>query len=89
MSCVSNQFISWAGSISIGTSGNEVSKELSSESDRELSKDCERRSFVLSISESSGDCDNWVAVVSIGVSFGNWTTVSAVYVETGSLAILV
>ena len=66
-----------------------MSKESSSESVRELSKDCERRPVVGSISESLGDCDNWMAAVSIGVSFGKSTTVSALYVETGSLTILV
>ena len=48
-----------------------------------------RRFSVGFISESSKDCDNWYVAVSLGVSIGNWTTVSALYVDKGSLIILV
>ena len=69
-------------------SDNEVSKESSSESGRELSKDCERRSSVRSTSESSGDCEDWSAAASIGANCGKWITVAALYGEPGCLTIL-
>ena len=62
VSCVSSWFINCTGSISIGSSGNEVSKELSLESVREASNDCDswsrfvKRSWVESTKESAGDC---------------------------------
>ena len=40
-SCVKSWFINCTGSISIRSSGNEVSKELSLESVRELSNNCD------------------------------------------------
>ena len=69
MSWVSNCFINWTGSISIGMSDNEVSRESSSESGGELSKDCERRSCVGSTSESLGDGQDCSAARLIGA---NW-----------------
>ena len=72
-----------------------MSKELSSESVQELSNDCDswlqsvRRSSTKSIRESSGNCGMWLTVVSNGVSFGNWTTVSPLCVDQGPLTILV
>ena len=41
MSCVKSWFINRTGSISIGSSGNEMSKELSLESVREESNNCD------------------------------------------------
>ena len=41
VSCVNSWFINCTGSISIGSSGNEMSKELSLESVREVSNDCD------------------------------------------------
>ena len=41
VSYVKSLFINCTGSISIGSSGNEVSKELLCESVRELSNDCD------------------------------------------------
>ena len=48
-----------------------------------LDKEC--RSSNESIRESSGDGDNRLTTVSNGVSFGNWTTVSLLRVDHGSL----
>ena len=47
--------------------------------------DKECRSSNESIRESSGDGDNRLTTVSNGVSFGNWTTVSLLCVDHGSL----
>ena len=61
VSCVNSWFINCTGSIS-GSSGNEVSEELSFESVREVSNDCDswsrsvRRSRAESTGESAGDC---------------------------------
>ena len=41
MSCINSWFINCTGSISRGISGDEMSKELSSESVQELSNDCD------------------------------------------------
>ena len=71
----------------------EMSKELSSESAQELSNDCDswlqsvRWSSAESIRESSGDCGIWLTAVSNRVSFSNWTTVSPLWVDQGSLTI--
>ena len=62
MSCVKSWFINSTGSISIGSSGNEMSKELSFEPVREVSNNCDswswsvRRSWAESTRESAGDC---------------------------------
>ena len=93
VSYVKSLFINCTGSITIGSSGNEVSKELLCESVRELSNDCDswsrslRWSCTESISESVGDCGWWKTVASNGVSFGNWTTVSPHCIDQGSLMI--
>ena len=85
---------SWTGTISIGSSGNEVSKELSSESVWELPKDCEgelrsvRWLSVGSSNESSEDGDNRLTTVSIEVSFGNCTTISPRCIDQCFLTIL-
>ena len=57
-------FINCTGSISVGSSGNEMSKELSLESVGEVPKDCDswsrsvRRSWAESTRESAGDCES-------------------------------
>ena len=89
MSWVSNWFINWTGSISIGMLDNKVSRELSSESGEELSKDCERWSSVGSTSESSGDGEDWSAAGLIGANCGKWITVAALHGKSGGLMILV
>ena len=67
-------FINCTGSISVGSSGNEMSKELSLESDRELSNDFDswslsvRQSWAESTRESAGDCGWRLTVVSNGVT---------------------
>ena len=81
VSCAS-WFINWTGSISIGSSGNEVSEEVSLESVQEVSNNCDswsrsvRWSWDDSTRESAGDCGWRVTVVSNGVCCGNWTTLS-------------
>ena len=93
MSCVKNWFISWTGFISIGSSGNEMSKGLSLESVRELSNDCDsclqsvRRSWAESTRESAGDCGWQLAVVSDGIRCGNWMKVSLRCTDQGSVTI--
>ena len=85
---------SWTGTISIGSSGNEVSKELSSESVWELPKDCEGELRSVrwlsggSSNESSEDGDNRLTTVSIEVSFGNCTTISPRCIDQCFLTIL-
>ena len=89
--CVNSWFINCTGSISVGSSGNEVSKELSLESVREVSNHCDswsrsvRRSWAESTRESAGDCEWRVTVVSNGVYCCNWTTVSPRCIDQGSV----
>ena len=89
VSCVNSWFINCTGSISIGSSGNELSKELSLESVREVSNDCDswsrsvRWSWAASTRESAGDCGWRLTVVSNGVRCGNWTTVSPHCIDQG------
>ena len=89
--CVNSWFINCTSSISIGSSGNEVSKELSLESVREVSNHCDswswsvRWSWAESTRESAGDCGWRVTVVSNGVYCGNWTTVSPHCIDQGSV----
>ena len=70
-----------------------MSKELSLESVRELSNDCNswsqsvRRSWDESTRESVGDCGWRLTVVSNGVRCGNWTTVSPRCIDQGSVTI--
>ena len=93
VSCVNIWFIIWTGSISFGSSGSKVSKELSSESVGELSKDCEselilgRWLSVGSSNESAEDGDNRLTTVSTEVSFVNCTTISPHCMDQGSLTI--
>ena len=64
VSCVNSSFINCTGSVSIRSSGNKMSKELSLESVREVSNDCDswsqsvRRSWAESTRESAGDCES-------------------------------
>ena len=94
VSCVKSWFINCTGSISFGSSGNEMSKELSLESVRELPNDCDswswpvRRSSAESTRESAGECGWRLTVLSNGVCCGNWTTVSPGCIDQGSLTIL-
>ena len=94
VSCVKSWFINCTGSISFGSSGNEMSKELSLESVRELPNDCDswswpvRRSSAESTRESVGECGWRLTVLSNGVCCGNWTTVSPGCIDQGSLTIL-
>ena len=89
VSCVSSWFINWTVSISIGNLGNEVFEEVSLESVREASNNCDswswsvRRSWTQSTKESVGDCGWWLRVVSNGVRCGNWTTVSPRCIDQG------
>ena len=82
VSCVSSWFINCTGSISIGSSGGEMSKELSLEFVREVFSDCDRwsrsvrRSWSESTRESAGYCEWRLTVVSNRVRCGNWTTIS-------------
>ena len=91
-SCVKSWFINCTGSISLGSSGK-VSKELLLESVREQSIDCDswsrpvRRSWAKSIRESVGRCGWRLTNVSKGVRSGNWTTVSPLCNDQGSLTI--
>ena len=93
VSCAKSWFINCTGSISIGSSGNEMSKELSLESVRELPNDCDswshpvRRSWAESTRESVGECGWRLTVLSNGVCCGNWTTVSPGCIDQGSLTI--
>ena len=91
VSCVKSWFINCTGSISIESSGNEMSKELSLESVRELSNDSwslsVRWSWAESTRESVGNCGWWLTVVSNGVCRGNWMTVSPCCIDQGSVTI--
>ena len=93
VSCVKSWFINCTGSISIGSSGNEMSKELSLEFAREVSNDCDswswsvRRSWAESTRESAGYCQWRLTFVSNGVRCGNWTTVSPRWIDQVSVTI--
>ena len=93
LSCVKSWFINCTGSISIGSSGNEMSKELSLESVREVSNDCDswsrsvRRSWADFTRESAGDCGWRLTVVSNGVCCGNWKAVSPCCIDQGFVTI--
>ena len=93
MSCVKSWFINCTGSISVASSGNEMSEDLSLESVREVSNDCDswsqsvKRLWVESTRESAGDCGWRLTVVSNGVRCGNWTTVSRHCIDQGSIGI--
>ena len=64
VSCVNSWFINCTGSVSIGSSDNKMSKELSLESVREVSNDCDswsqsvRWSWAESTRKSAGDCES-------------------------------
>ena len=68
-----------------------MSEELSLESDRKVSNDCDswsrsvRRSWTESTRESVGDCGWRVTVVSNGLRCGNGTTVSPRCIDQGSV----
>ena len=70
VSCVKSWFINCTGSISVGSSGNEMSKELSLKSVREVFNDCDswsqsvRQSWAESTRESAGDCGRQLTIVS-------------------------
>ena len=85
MSCVKSWFINCTGPISIESSGNEVSKELSLESVQEVSNDCDSWSWAGSTRESAVDCECQLTVVSNGVRCENWTTVSPRSIDQGSV----
>ena len=91
VSCVKSWFINCTGSISIGSSGNEMSKELSLESVRQQSNDSwslsVRWSWAESTRESVGNCGCRLTVVSNGVCRGNWMTVSPCCIDQGSVTI--
>ena len=89
VSCINSWFINCIGSISIGSSGNDMSQKLWLESVWEVSNDCDswsrsvRRSWAESNRESTGDCGWRVTVASNGVCCGNWTTVSPRFIDQG------
>ena len=91
VSCVKSWFINCTGSISVGSSGNEMSKELSLESVQEVFNDCDswsrsvRQSWAESTRESAGDCGRQLTVVSNRVRRGNWTTISPRCIDQGSV----
>ena len=91
VSCVKSWFINCTGFISVGSSGNKMSKELSLESVWEVSNDCDRwsrsvrRSWAESTRESAGDCEWQLTVASNEVRCGNWTTVSPCCIDQGSV----
>ena len=91
VSCVKNWFINCTGSISIGSSGNDMCKELSLESVRELFNDSwswsVRWSWAESTREPVGNCGWRLTVVSNGVRCGNWMTVSPCCIDQGSVTI--
>ena len=91
VSCVKSWFINCTGSISIGSSGNEMSKKLSLESVRQQSNDSwslsVRWSWAESTRESVGNCGCRLTVVSNGVCRGNWMTVSPCCIDQGSVTI--
>ena len=89
VSCINSWFINCIGSISIGSSGNDMSQKLWLESVWEVSNDCDswsqsvRQSWAESNRESTGDCGWRVTVASNGVCCGNWTTVSPRFIDQG------